>query len=304
MEHQLPIIVFDVAEPDAVFHALRGDRIGTLVSSEPEGETPPPLRRRGNPECRPHEILLTADEKKDSAMCHFAVISTESDGRPTEPDRDAAVDYYAHHAARNNWDHQLLQNPGCSRSRCGQQRRFGRAKGNPVFGPGADPQSMGKRPSSDPPLTDNAARIRAAPAPQDRRRARRRPERPPPLPHDLRSRKRTGRFRSTTSSGTQKSCRSSLMATSPPSTRRARRKRLSSLKAEAASNSPVGQSGEAEFLGDPISPISGGRVPRHVAIIMDGTGRWATQRGLPRVAGHRAGTVNIPRSSSASRTMA
>jgi undecaprenyl diphosphate synthase len=30
-------------------------------------------------------------------------------------------------------------------------------------------------------------------------------------------------------------------------------------------------------------------VPRHVAIIMDGNGRWATQQGLPRVAGHRAG---------------
>ena len=27
----------------------------------------------------------------------------------------------------------------------------------------------------------------------------------------------------------------------------------------------------------------------HVAIIMDGNGRWATKRGLPRVAGHRAG---------------
>ena len=33
----------------------------------------------------------------------------------------------------------------------------------------------------------------------------------------------------------------------------------------------------------------GGTVPRHVAIIMDGNGRWAQQRGLPRVAGHRAG---------------
>ena len=32
-----------------------------------------------------------------------------------------------------------------------------------------------------------------------------------------------------------------------------------------------------------------GPVPRHVAIIMDGNGRWAKQRGLPRVAGHRAG---------------
>ncbi len=51
----------------------------------------------------------------------------------------------------------------------------------------------------------------------------------------------------------------------------------------------------AELLGDLISPISGGRVPRHVAIIMDGNGRWATQRGLPRVAGHRAGTENIRR---------
>lgn len=35
------------------------------------------------------------------------------------------------------------------------------------------------------------------------------------------------------------------------------------------------------------------RVPRHVAIIMDGNGRWATQKGLPRLAGHRAGVDNI-----------
>lgn len=32
------------------------------------------------------------------------------------------------------------------------------------------------------------------------------------------------------------------------------------------------------------------RLPRHVAVIMDGNGRWAQQRHLPRVAGHRAGT--------------
>jgi undecaprenyl diphosphate synthase len=31
------------------------------------------------------------------------------------------------------------------------------------------------------------------------------------------------------------------------------------------------------------------RVPRHVAVIMDGNGRWASQRGLPRTAGHREG---------------
>jgi undecaprenyl diphosphate synthase len=33
----------------------------------------------------------------------------------------------------------------------------------------------------------------------------------------------------------------------------------------------------------------------HVAIIMDGNGRWAQQRGLPRLAGHRAGTENLRR---------
>jgi len=37
------------------------------------------------------------------------------------------------------------------------------------------------------------------------------------------------------------------------------------------------------------------RVPRHVGIIMDGNGRWAQARGLPRLAGHRAGTENLRR---------
>jgi undecaprenyl diphosphate synthase len=37
------------------------------------------------------------------------------------------------------------------------------------------------------------------------------------------------------------------------------------------------------------------QIPRHIAIIMDGNGRWARQRGLPRLAGHRAGTENIRR---------
>lgn len=36
-------------------------------------------------------------------------------------------------------------------------------------------------------------------------------------------------------------------------------------------------------------------VPRHIAIIMDGNGRWATRRGLPRVAGHRAGADAVRR---------
>ncbi|MHB1295553.1 MAG: isoprenyl transferase [Anaerolineae bacterium] len=37
------------------------------------------------------------------------------------------------------------------------------------------------------------------------------------------------------------------------------------------------------------------RIPRHVAIIMDGNGRWAQARGLPRAMGHRAGTDNLRR---------
>ncbi|MGD0649616.1 MAG: isoprenyl transferase [Verrucomicrobiia bacterium] len=34
-------------------------------------------------------------------------------------------------------------------------------------------------------------------------------------------------------------------------------------------------------------------IPRHVAIIMDGNGRWARQRGLPRIEGHRAGAESV-----------
>jgi len=34
-------------------------------------------------------------------------------------------------------------------------------------------------------------------------------------------------------------------------------------------------------------------IPTHVAIVMDGNGRWAQKRGLPRLAGHRAGTENL-----------
>ncbi len=50
---------------------------------------------------------------------------------------------------------------------------------------------------------------------------------------------------------------------------------------------------------DPESLIELGvppeRIPRHIGIIMDGNGRWAQARGLPRLAGHRAGTHNIRR---------
>ncbi len=37
------------------------------------------------------------------------------------------------------------------------------------------------------------------------------------------------------------------------------------------------------------------KIPTHVAVIMDGNGRWAKSRGLPRLAGHKAGTENLRR---------
>jgi undecaprenyl diphosphate synthase len=43
------------------------------------------------------------------------------------------------------------------------------------------------------------------------------------------------------------------------------------------------------------SPETLTRIPTHIAIIMDGNGRWAKARGLPRLAGHRAGTENLRR---------
>jgi undecaprenyl diphosphate synthase len=44
-----------------------------------------------------------------------------------------------------------------------------------------------------------------------------------------------------------------------------------------------------------VPAVGGEGVPRHVAIIMDGNGRWAERRGLPRVAGHRAGAEAVRR---------
>ncbi|MHB1126592.1 MAG: isoprenyl transferase [Bacillota bacterium] len=38
-----------------------------------------------------------------------------------------------------------------------------------------------------------------------------------------------------------------------------------------------------------LRQLDPGKIPRHVAIIMDGNGRWAQRRGLPRASGHRAG---------------
>lgn len=54
---------------------------------------------------------------------------------------------------------------------------------------------------------------------------------------------------------------------------------------------------KSQYITMAVTPAAGAvqalppdTLPRHVAIIMDGNGRWATQRGLPRSAGHSAGT--------------
>jgi len=43
------------------------------------------------------------------------------------------------------------------------------------------------------------------------------------------------------------------------------------------------------------APDVRGEIPSHIAIIMDGNGRWAQRRGLPRVAGHQAGLETVRR---------
>lgn len=49
----------------------------------------------------------------------------------------------------------------------------------------------------------------------------------------------------------------------------------------------------SETLTEAVPDLDPARIPAHVGIIMDGNGRWAQARGLPRTAGHRAGTENL-----------
>ncbi|WP_082543287.1 polyprenyl diphosphate synthase [Sphingomonas sp. Leaf339] len=53
----------------------------------------------------------------------------------------------------------------------------------------------------------------------------------------------------------------------------------------------------------PILATDTPAIPRHVAIIMDGNGRWARQRHLPRLAGHKAGVEAVRRVTRAARAM-
>jgi undecaprenyl diphosphate synthase len=47
--------------------------------------------------------------------------------------------------------------------------------------------------------------------------------------------------------------------------------------------------------GDELADLPPEKRPRHIAIIMDGNGRWAAQRGLPRIEGHRRGVSAVQR---------
>ena len=53
-------------------------------------------------------------------------------------------------------------------------------------------------------------------------------------------------------------------------------------------NKPTGRTPAAT-----LAPVATGNGPRHVAIIMDGNGRWAQQRGRPRLFGHHAGAKRV-----------
>ena len=52
---------------------------------------------------------------------------------------------------------------------------------------------------------------------------------------------------------------------------------------------------QASPTSQPAAAPRADAVPAHVGIIMDGNGRWASRRGLPRLAGHHAGTENVRR---------
>jgi undecaprenyl diphosphate synthase len=70
-----------------------------------------------------------------------------------------------------------------------------------------------------------------------------------------------------------------------------------SLDTDAFSGNGTGAAtnGHSPDLGMGHEPIPIERIPRHVAIIMDGNGRWANRQGLPRIQGHERGTENIRR---------
>jgi len=62
---------------------------------------------------------------------------------------------------------------------------------------------------------------------------------------------------------------------------------------DAVSSSQVGSSKSSQDRKIQEELKKSGEIPTHIAIIMDGNGRWAKRRGLPRVAGHREGVKSV-----------
>lgn len=63
-----------------------------------------------------------------------------------------------------------------------------------------------------------------------------------------------------------------------------------------AALAPAGGLSEASEASEAAAALTPAAVlPRHIAIIMDGNGRWAVQRGLPRIEGHRRGVASVRR---------
>src|SRR5512134_2173155 len=71
-----------------------------------------------------------------------------------------------------------------------------------------------------------------------------------------------------------------------------RRRKRKSCRSEAAA-APIGRT--AIEVPTPVSEFPAALPPKHVAIIMDGNGRWAVSRGLPRTAGHHRGAEAVRR---------
>src|SRR5205807_4422 len=55
-------------------------------------------------------------------------------------------------------------------------------------------------------------------------------------------------------------------------------------------NAPLTEEGLARLAAAGLRPE---QLPRHVAVIMDGNGRWAVGRGMPRIVGHRRGIQSV-----------
>src|SRR5918999_3204940 len=79
------------------------------------------------------------------------------------------------------------------------------------------------------------------------------------------------------------------MRRSTRSTRRWQQNKKRSCRSEPVRRAGIGYEGSLRMYEKPID-VPG---PSHVAIIMDGNGRWATSRGLPRLAGHKRGAERV-----------